>query len=279
MAQPADSGGQWYFTSGQAEEQYIFNQAKAIGVDPEGVLAVAAHEGGTLPGTPGDYGIIQNGQFIPEASGTQGGYDTSFGPWGLHATGALPSNIWSQGPAYANEWANSPAGITYALQGIKSDIQKAGGQLQGVGEVVSQVEDFEHPAASDEPGEIHASIVSYQANAGPNLGSGLTSTTGIGGSAASSSTTGSASGTGLNAVFGSIGGDVSGSIEEAFLRFGELLLALILGYIALKSLNRYFGAARSAAAPATSVVTAPGRAGYSVGQSAYGVATTGVMTA
>lgn len=134
------------FTSAEQEQAYIRQRATQYGLDPGAVLAVAAHEGVTLPAEVGDSG-------------------TSFGPWQLHAGGALPSSIWSQGPAYAQQWANSPAGIDYALAGIRRSV---GGATTGLAEIVAQVLNFERPA-QPQP-EIAAAEQTYQAGTGPAAG-------------------------------------------------------------------------------------------------------------
>ena len=58
MAQP----GLHTFPTAAAEQAYIRARATQLGLDPEAVLAVAAHEGVSLPSEIGDQG-------------------TSFGPW------------------------------------------------------------------------------------------------------------------------------------------------------------------------------------------------------
>lgn len=96
----------------------IVQGAKARGLDPNAVLAVARQEG--LSGRVGDNG-------------------TSFGPWQLHRGGALPGNI-PLGQAQA--WATSPAGINYALDRIASVARGLHG-AQAVSAIVSR---FERPA-------------------------------------------------------------------------------------------------------------------------------------
>lgn len=131
------------FTSGQAELAYIQSEANRLGLEPKAVLAVAAHEGVSLPAEVGDSG-------------------TSFGPWQMHAGGDLPQSIWQQGAGFAQAWANSPAGITYALEGIKG---KVGTATSGPSEIASQVYNFERP--QDPAGETAASIQTYQSGDGP----------------------------------------------------------------------------------------------------------------
>jgi hypothetical protein len=93
---------------------YIRRTAPKYGVDPQAVLAVASAEG--LSGGVGDQG-------------------TSFGPFQLHRGGALPAGR-------DRAWAESPAGIDYALRQIA---QVAKGQ-HGRQAVQSIVTGFERPA-------------------------------------------------------------------------------------------------------------------------------------
>ena len=76
---------------------YIIGEAKALKLDPAAVLSVVTHEGG-FSGAVGDQG-------------------TSFGPFQLHEGGKLPSGL---SGAKAQAYANSPAGVDYALGGIAS---------------------------------------------------------------------------------------------------------------------------------------------------------------
>lgn len=152
------------FIEPSAEREYITRKATELGLDPQAVLAVAAHEGVSIPAQVGDQG-------------------TSFGPWQLHAGGALPASVWQQGPEYANAWANSQAGIDYALNAIAT---VAKGQ-RGPTAVRSIVYGFEHPA--DPAGETARSIATYNQGGQPGL-----STSGpgnpIGGGGISSATPG-----------------------------------------------------------------------------------------
>lgn len=131
------------FSSGTAEEQYIAERARSYGLDPQAVLAVAAHEGVTLPAEVGDQG-------------------TSFGPWQLHAGGALPQQIWQEGPAASRAWADSQAGIDYALRRMAS---VAAGQT-GAQAVESIVYRFERPA--NPASEATAAIETYRQGGGPS---------------------------------------------------------------------------------------------------------------
>ena len=95
-------------------------------LDPLSVLSVALTEG-LSSGKPGD---IVNGQ------------PTSFGPFQLHIGGRLPASVAAQGPDYANAWANSSAGINYALDSIANT--SARGQ-KGPAAITSIVTQFEQP--------------------------------------------------------------------------------------------------------------------------------------
>lgn len=107
--------------------QQIAQGAKARGLDPDAVLAVASREG--LSGRIGDGG-------------------TSFGPFQLHIGGALPVAIGALGAEKAQAWAMSPVGLNYALDHIAS-VAKG---LKGSDAVVAIVSRFERPA--DVPSEI-----------------------------------------------------------------------------------------------------------------------------
>ena len=97
-------------------------QAPNLGLDPNAVIAVASQEG--IGGGIGDSG-------------------TSFGPFQLHAGGALPSGQYT-GPysAATNAWAWSKQGIDYALQQIASVAQG----LTGGNAISAIVTGFERPA-------------------------------------------------------------------------------------------------------------------------------------
>jgi len=94
----------------------IVQRALKYGVDPDVALRVASGEGGIDFGAVGDHG-------------------TSFGPFQLHVGGALPRG---RGSA----WANSAAGIDYALRGIS----KYARGLHGQAGVAAAVRGFERPA-------------------------------------------------------------------------------------------------------------------------------------
>lgn len=148
-------------SSAYAEElAHIRSQARSLGLDPNAVLAVAAHEGVTIPAQVGDQG-------------------TSFGPWQLHAGGRLPASVWARGPAYARQWADSPAGIDYALGGIAS-VAKG---LTGNDAIDAIVRRFEQPRADLAPGEISRSQQTYASGgvpvaSGASLGITPSTTTG-----------------------------------------------------------------------------------------------------
>lgn len=99
--------------------------AQQNNVDPAAALAIANTEG--LSGSPGDYGKFVGGKFVPLTAGTPGGQYTSFGPFQLHQGGKLPAWVAARGPKFAQQWANSPAGIQYAIAGIA----KTAGGLKG----------------------------------------------------------------------------------------------------------------------------------------------------
>lgn len=101
----------------------IAQMARARGLDPAAVLSIASVEGG-FNGSVGDHG-------------------TSFGPFQLHIGGALPKGLGNP-----NQWANSKAGIAYALDHIA---QVAGG-LKGRQAISAISSRFERPA--DVAGEV-----------------------------------------------------------------------------------------------------------------------------
>jgi hypothetical protein len=100
----------------------IVQRARRYGVDPRAALAVASVEGGLHAGGVGDSG-------------------TSYGPFQLHVGGALPRG---RGAG----WANSPAGIDYALR----QMARTARGLRGRAAIAAIVRNFERPA--DIPGEI-----------------------------------------------------------------------------------------------------------------------------
>jgi len=119
----------------------IAQMARARGLDPAAVLSIASVEGG-FNGSVGDHG-------------------TSFGPFQLHVGGALPRGIGNP-----NQWANSQAGIGYALDHIA---QVAGG-LHGQQAISAISARFERPA--DVAGEIAKASGRYGQFAGGKLPAG-----------------------------------------------------------------------------------------------------------
>jgi cell wall-associated NlpC family hydrolase len=114
----------------------IAQMARARGLDPKAVLAIADVEGG-FHGSIGDHG-------------------TSFGPFQEHAGGALPAAVWARGANYANQWANSRQGISYALNAmVKDGISGLHGR-QAVSAISSK---FERPA--NIPAEISKAMTRY----------------------------------------------------------------------------------------------------------------------
>jgi hypothetical protein len=104
---------------GAQQQAYIRSRARALGLDPNAILAVGSAEGG-FSGTIGDQG-------------------TSFGPFQLHVGGELPAGLSGQA---AQAFANSPAGIDYALGKI-AGVAKG---LIGLDAVQAIVTKFEKPA-------------------------------------------------------------------------------------------------------------------------------------
>jgi hypothetical protein len=102
--------------------QYIIQQARADGLDPEAVLAIAGHEG--LSGGIGD-----------------GGH--AFGPFQENnAGGVLTGRFKGQTPAQLNAWAWSHAGINDALNRIAA----VAGGLKGNAAINAITTRFERPA-------------------------------------------------------------------------------------------------------------------------------------
>ena len=130
--------------NGRAE--YIVTEAGQYGLDAGAVLAVAAQEG--LGGTIGDSG-------------------SSFGPFQMHVGGEYDAAVAAGAPAVpasgataaqqqaAEAWANSPAGIDYALEQIAG---VAKGQT-GDTAITSIVYGFERP--TNEPAEVAAATAAY----------------------------------------------------------------------------------------------------------------------
>lgn len=104
--------------SAAQKRRLIVALAFRFGVDPRAALAVAMREGG-FGGAIGDAG-------------------TSFGPYQLHAGGALPSGIGNP-----QAWANRRKGLSYALRHI-AGVSKGLRGREAIQAIVSQ---FERPAA------------------------------------------------------------------------------------------------------------------------------------
>jgi hypothetical protein len=100
---------------GQSLMDYIVQDAKRFGVDPAAVLSVANVEG--------------------QYSGKVGDRGTSFGPFQLHIGGLMPAGK-------PGSWANTPAGIDYAMQKIAGVARG----LTGKSSVTAIVTKFERPA-------------------------------------------------------------------------------------------------------------------------------------
>jgi hypothetical protein len=104
-------------------KRLIISRAKKYGIDPRAALAVAQGEGGIRWGAVGDSG-------------------TSFGPFQLRIGGANPH----KDPRRAASFANSPAGIDYALRKMSESGAKG---LSGAQAVDAIVRKFERPADPD----------------------------------------------------------------------------------------------------------------------------------
>jgi hypothetical protein len=131
-----------------SREALIRQLAQKYNLDPHAVVAIAKVEG-------------RNALYGGNSIGDNG---TSFGPFQLHAGGALPKGK-------GNAWANSPAGIEYAI----SHMTAAQG-LQGKAAVQAISQHFERPA--DIPGEVAKAWSLYGQGGGgspPSQGRSLTS--------------------------------------------------------------------------------------------------------
>jgi cell wall-associated NlpC family hydrolase len=115
-----------------SREQLIRQLAVKYGMDPEAVVAIASVEG----------------QRALHGGVSVGDHGTSFGPFQLHAGGALPKG---KGSA----WAHSPAGIEYAVSHMAPYAKGLHGQ-KAVAAISSR---FERPA--DVPGEISKAMGFY----------------------------------------------------------------------------------------------------------------------
>lgn len=144
--------------TGDSLVKEIITAANKYGVDPRVPLSVAPHEGGLEATGYGDWGYYSNGRFVPTSAHAPGSSPTSFGPFALHEGGALPQTVWDKGVAYANQWANSPAGIDYAMKGIAAAV----GKSSGLAGVASQVENYEKPGVQYRAGEIAKAEETYR---------------------------------------------------------------------------------------------------------------------
>lgn len=131
--------------------QLIRAYARKYGIDPRAALAVASVEGGIKWGAVGDQG-------------------SSYGPFQLHRGGALGS--------HSAAWANSPAGIEYALRSMARSGAKG---LSGRAAIEAIVRNFERPAA---PGaEIQRALSAYgavpagSAGQAPSMGGAISTPT------------------------------------------------------------------------------------------------------
>lgn len=154
--------------TGDSLVRAIVESAQDNGVDPRVPLSVAPHEGGLEATGYGDWGYYSGGKFVSTQPHAPGSSPTSFGPFALHEGGALPQAVWDKGTVYANRWANSEAGIDYAMKGIAGAVGKTGG-LAGV---ASQVQNYERPSSQYLAGEIAKAQGTYKNLAGLALPTG-----------------------------------------------------------------------------------------------------------
>jgi hypothetical protein len=179
----------------------IMNSAQKYQVPPLVALAMATGEGGLNYGSVGDGG-------------------TSFGPYQLHEGGALP-------PGKDAAWANSPAGIDYAIRQIASVI----GTRNGHAAIAAGVTNFERPSAQYLQGEIASDESWYDKQASRSAGKTLIAD--AKGYHPITSAQEALQG-GLTSVvpgLGSLTGAVSGwfsDIEGFLLRTGKVLLGIFL---------------------------------------------------
>jgi cell wall-associated NlpC family hydrolase len=116
--------------------QLIDQYAPQFHLDPAAVKADASGEGGLGWGAVGDHG-------------------TSFGPFQMHIGGAIPKQ-YAVSSAAASAFANSPAGIQYALRKMA---ESGAANLTGPAAVGAIVRGFERPA--DIPGAIATRSARY----------------------------------------------------------------------------------------------------------------------
>lgn len=181
---------------------YVEQTAPKYGLDPAAVLAVASQEG--LGGGIGDQG-------------------TSFGPWQLHAGGALPpSEYGGPGSQKTQQWAWSTGGVDYAL----AQMSAAASGKSGLAAIEAIVSGFERPANPAK--EIQGAAAQY----GTFSGGGSAGTNGPSAPAASSSS-------GAQDV--SLTSSIGGVAVDGLLRVMFVLGAIVLAGIALYLLARAFG--------------------------------------
>lgn len=183
-------GGQAIIVPGDAVAD-IISASRKYHVDPWVALAIAHGEGGFNYGEVGDNG-------------------TSFGPFQLHEGGALPAGRNAA-------WANSPAGIDYAVRGIASVL----GGSSGTAAIAAGVTNFERPAAENLAGEIASDTSWYSSETGKSGGrppaSGGVTEGGVQG----------AVGGAASSVGDAISSGVSGA-EDFALRAGKILVGVIM---------------------------------------------------
>jgi NlpC/P60 family protein len=109
----------------------VLGGSQKYGLDPYAVAAISRVEGGGRYGAVGDQG-------------------TSFGPFQLHRGGALPAGKGAN-------WANSPAGVMYALRQMASSGAKG---KRGKAAITAIAANFERPA--DVAGEIQKALGYYR---------------------------------------------------------------------------------------------------------------------
>lgn len=196
---------------GDPLKKFIADEALRRKLDPLAVLSVANVEGG-FSGAVGDSG-------------------SSFGPFQLHIGGALPSSVATQGADYAKTWANTPEGLSYALDRIGAI---AAGQ-KGISAIAAIVNLFERPTA---PGpEVQRAWGTYQGWS--SSGGGITGTLGdvLGGIGdAPGKVKGAVTG-GVDAVAGA-----AGDVKDATVSVGKFLGKLADPHFWLRALQVVAGA-------------------------------------
>lgn len=198
---------------------YVEQVAPKYGLDPAAVLAVASQEG--LGGGIGDKG-------------------TSFGPWQLHAGGALPPQEYG-GPnsPQTQGWAWSTAGVDYAL----AQISASASGLSGLPAIEAIVTGFERPA--DPSKEISGAASHYGSFSG-------------GGAA----TVSAPAAQDVSFQTASLTGDIAGIAVDSLLRLVFIVGAFAFGAVALILFVRAFGSQLNipVASKVAETVTPAGRA-------------------